>query len=440
MRIHCPNCSKQYNLPRGRVIPPKGSVDHCPQCNESFIVLPDGLIIFAPPIHCLVEETSWNKISQVPFILSNHDNLQNGRFEIDEFLGKGSSGSVYKVHDNHFNAHLALKVFVTTEDNKSHFIDQLAYTLNAREKIGNVSRQLKTYLPLLEDYKGLSLVLLPMAFVADGNLRTWMLNNPNIRKRKESALALFRNICLGVKDIHQAGIAHMNLRPENILITDEDVKITDYGLPRSWNNCKSTGWDGSEDDKRYVYMAPEQIATARPKDIDGRADIYSLGCILYELLDGDPPYKGAPNAIFNRHRRGIKPGIRDLDKNLADVVLKCLATDVSERLSDVSQISLLLEQSTADTQTPRNEKHIGSGNELKINEEPRFLMLTGDSAYPKPPLTCQVCGGPASVVYFRCRKCDTLRAFCSNDCFLKHLKKYHYGDASVQDRFLVFEF
>ena len=339
MRIHCPNCSKQYNLPRGRLIPPKGSVEHCPQCNESFIVLPDGLIMFAPPINCLVEEMSWNKISQVPFILSDHDNLQNGRFEIDEFIGKGSSGSVYKVRDKHFNAHLALKVFVTTEDNRSHFIDQLAYTLNACEKIKNGSRQLKTYLPLLEDYKGLSLVLLPMAFVADGNLRTWMLNNQNIKERKKSAIALFRNICLGVEEIHQAGIAHLNLRPENILITDGDVKITDFGFSRNWNNCKLMGWDGSEYDQRYVYMAPEQIATARPQDIGSRADIYSLGCILYELLDGNPPYKGSPNAIYNSHRRGIKPSIRGLDKNLAAIVLKCLATDVSSRLSDVSEIS-----------------------------------------------------------------------------------------------------
>ncbi|MCK6544556.1 serine/threonine protein kinase [Myxococcota bacterium] len=118
-------------------------------------------------------------------------------------------------------------------------------------------------------------------------------------------LRLARGIAAGLAAAHAAGLTHRDLKPANILVAKGDVaKITDFGLARATSLARaadaSTTFVGTPD-----YMAPECLD---PIAIDARTDLYALGCILFELAIGYPPYGGAtPFAVLDRHRRAPIP-------------------------------------------------------------------------------------------------------------------------------------
>jgi len=90
-------------------------------------------------------------------------------------------------------------------------------------------------------------------------------------------------------------------------------------------------------------MAPEQTIAARPKDVDYLADIYALGCILFEILDGEPPYMGTPIEILEKHKHGIKPNFRKIDEHLSNVILRCLSKELLNRYKTVSDLLSAIE-------------------------------------------------------------------------------------------------
>lgn len=344
MRINCPNCKHSYDI-SDNLIPSYGVLTNCSHCQSSFITLPEGLTILSN--HTGVGDTESSglpeDITTKLVVLNEGDTLQNGRFEVKSFLGKGKFGSVYKVFDKNVEMDMALRVRAIPDRKGPNASNQLMHGFKLWEKIKNTGHILTFYLPLLEEYKGLSLILFPMEFADGGSLRKWMDANPDPESRKNEAIEFFKQICLGVRDIHMVDLVHLGLKPDNILIVNGQVKISDFDLSRDLSNQKlidpSMLWEGN---RVAHYMAPEQIMAARPKDVDHRADIYALGCILFELLDGDPPYLGKPQEILDKHNRNIKPNSRNIEGSLSDIIFRCLETDPLDRLGDISELNKLL--------------------------------------------------------------------------------------------------
>jgi serine/threonine-protein kinase len=146
---------------------------------------------------------------------------------------------------------------------------------------------------------------------------------------------------------HHAGIVHRDLKPANILIDDSGlVKIVDFGVAAAQaqgdTQLTKTGYViGSP-----KYMAPEQILGRK---VDVRADVYSLGVIMYEMITGTPPYsRGDHMSVMYQHVQGkAKAPIdinKDLPPDLSALVVKAMSVDVNKRFQTMNEIRLALEK------------------------------------------------------------------------------------------------
>ncbi|MEO0579882.1 MAG: serine/threonine-protein kinase, partial [Pseudomonadota bacterium] len=145
---------------------------------------------------------------------------------------------------------------------------------------------------------------------------------------------------------HEAGVIHRDLKPANLLIDDQKVlKIVDFGVAAA-----ASAGDTQLTKTGYVigspkYMAPEQILGKR---VDEKADIYSLGVILYEMLTGTPPYtRGDHMSVMYQHVQGKARQCQDVNPNipaeLATIVGKTMAVDKNERYSNMTELRQALE-------------------------------------------------------------------------------------------------
>jgi serine/threonine-protein kinase len=156
-----------------------------------------------------------------------------------------------------------------------------------------------------------------------------------------------RDIANGMAVAHQVGIIHRDLKPANILINDEGLlKIVDFGVAAA-----ASSGDTQLTKTGYVigspkYMAPEQILG---KKVDLRADIYSVGVILYEMLTGTPPYtKGDHMSVMYQHVQGKAKFCEELNPEippaLAAVVRKAMEVDKLKRFSSMDELREALER------------------------------------------------------------------------------------------------
>jgi len=163
----------------------------------------------------------------------------------------------------------------------------------------------------------------------------------------EEALRLFQQIGEGLEAAHGKGIVHRDLKPANVLINDEGIlKVVDFGVAAAQHQgdtqLTKTGYViGSP-----KYMAPEQILG---KKVDERADIYSLGVMLYEMLTGAPPYhRGDHMSVMYQHVQGrARPPIElnpALPPDLSDVVMKAMAVDKEKRFATMDEFHVALER------------------------------------------------------------------------------------------------
>ena len=270
------------------------------------------------------------------------------RYTVRGSLGMGGFGTVYRVYDTVTNEEIALKVVVAAEGEgkAERAVEQLLHEFKLRQKINDLTYIMKSGDPRPCDYKGLSLVLLPMELANDSNLRQWLAHNRDTDKRRKEGLEFFKNACLGVKAIHDAGLVHMDIKPENILRVDGKAKVTDFGIGRF------AGMDFENNPDQLLhqgvgtpqYMSPEQFQTARQKDIGAASDIYSLGLVLYEILDGGLPFDGMPIELREKHLNMAPPCLKDGADRWWPIVEHCLAKKPDERYVNVEMLLKDLER------------------------------------------------------------------------------------------------
>ena len=167
---------------------------------------------------------------------------------------------------------------------------------------------------------------------------------------------LLRQICQALAEAHDVGLIHRDLKPANIFVTwrgrQFDVaKLLDFGLVKE----RQTGGNNDTESRRLLsgtplYMSPEQATSY--DEVDGRSDIYSLGCVAYHLLTGRPPFTGETVlAILAAHRMESVVPLSEIASEIPDdlsaCVLKCLEKDVNQRYEDVSQLAAALAKCTS---------------------------------------------------------------------------------------------
>src|SRR4051812_10456397 len=171
-----------------------------------------------------------------------------------------------------------------------------------------------------------------MEFVAGRTLRDILREGRKILP--ERALEITSGVLSALDYSHRAGIIHRDIKPGNVMLTPSgDVKVMDFGIARAISDASSTMTQTAAVVGTAQYLSPEQ---ARGEPVDSRSDVYSAGCLLYELLTGRPPFLGdSPVAVAYQHVREPAMPPSDHDDELAPevdaIVMKSLAKRVEER-------------------------------------------------------------------------------------------------------------
>jgi eukaryotic-like serine/threonine-protein kinase len=263
-----------------------------------------------------------------------------GRYKFIEKIGKGAFGTVLLMEDTVVEERLILKFLnanvSSDEEMMKRFVHELRYSRKITHK--NVIR-IYDFLYIRGNYA------ISMEYFPSHTLGGEIINEKPVELKR--AIKFGVDIATGMAVAHQAGIVHRDLKPANVLI-DNDLllKIVDFGVAAA----QSQG-DTQLTKTGYVigspkYMAPEQILG---KKVDERADIYSLGVIMYELLSGVPPYsRGDHMSVMYQHVQGKARQPIEINKTLPlelnNLVMKCMSLDKAKRAQSMDELRLSLEK------------------------------------------------------------------------------------------------
>jgi serine/threonine-protein kinase len=161
---------------------------------------------------------------------------------------------------------------------------------------------------------------------------------------------ILREVASALQAAHHRGIIHRDIKPENILLAGDVASVTDFGVAKSLGDAADNRTHTALTSVGIalgtpMYMAPEQIA-ADPA-MDERADIYALGCVAYEMLTGQPPFAGAPQALFAAHIASKPVAVRerrgDVPVALAELVMRCLEKSPADRPRNSGEVIAALD-------------------------------------------------------------------------------------------------
>ncbi len=284
------------------------------------------------------------------------------RYLIGDLLGKGGWGAVFRAEDRQYTPArpVALKAIFTTAT-----ADEVARKRIEREARLGTELAHPNIVRIGDFTTDMGVYFLIMELVAGGDLNSLRAKQPNERFSLEAALPLLKDIAEGLDYLHSKGIIHRDLKPSNLLWHPDEkrLKISDFGLSKTardsilLSGAKMPSISGTD-----PYMAPEIWDAEDPSEA---GDLYALGIIAYEMLKGDPPFRG-PNFPDQHRNAKVKP-----IPELPDIVNSALETILAKQASS----------------------RFSSGHD--------FVQ-----ALEKPPLpVCPVCGEKKDVERFACPKC-----------------------------------
>ena len=206
-----------------------------------------------------------------------------GRYEIREILGIGGQAVVYKCHDPELQRFVAIKHIATHLIQDSGYLDQIRQNIRNLASLGSKSEAIVNVYDIIQNSDGLFYV---MEFVDGYTLEALIRQADGPIENKAALLILFR-LAAALHDIHSVGIIHRDMKPSNIILTEGlRPKIIDFGV------AALAGGDASMPLATTKYIAPEIYGGAT---VDGRADLYSVGFMAYEMLAGREKF----NEIFS---------------------------------------------------------------------------------------------------------------------------------------------
>jgi serine/threonine-protein kinase len=257
--------------------------------------------------------------------------LLGGRYELDGVVGRGGMAEVYRARDIRLDRIVAIKTLRT--DLARDQIFQARFRREAQSAASLNHPSIVAVYDTGEDMTaGIPVPYIVMEYV-DGRTVRDLLQEGH-RLLPERSLEIIDGVLRALDYSHQAGIVHRDIKPGNVMVTrNGDIKVMDFGIARAMSDSQATMTQTAQVIGTAQYLSPEQ---ARGERVDSRSDLYSTGCLLYELLTGRPPFTGdSPVAIAYQHVREnpVPPSRVDPDvPPWADaIVLKAMAKSPADR-------------------------------------------------------------------------------------------------------------
>ncbi|MFC9971966.1 Stk1 family PASTA domain-containing Ser/Thr kinase [Spirillospora sp. NPDC127200] len=263
--------------------------------------------------------------------------LLGGRYELDSVIGRGGMAEVYRARDLRLDRIVAIKTLRSDLARDPTF--QARFRREAQSAASLNHPSVVAVYDTGEDTIGDSQIpYIVMEYVDGSTLRDLLRENRALRPEK--ALEITDGILRALDYSHRGQIVHRDIKPANIMLTrNHDVKVMDFGIARAMHDAASTMTQTAQVIGTAQYLSPEQ---ARGERVDARSDIYSTGCVLYELLTGQPPFTGdSPVAIAYQHVREEPVPPSQVDHEIpawADaIVLKAMAKDADHRYQSATE-------------------------------------------------------------------------------------------------------
>ena len=247
------------------------------------------------------------------------------RYRIERELGQGGMATVYLAHDIKHDRRVAVKVLrddLAAEIGAERFLAEIRTTANLQHP---------HILPLHDSGAVDGVLYYVMPFIDGETLRDRIAREGKLSIA--DALAITREVADALDCAHRAGVIHRDIKPENILLSQGHAIVADFGIARA--AAETTGPRLTQVGQTIgtpAYLSPEQV-TDEP--LDARSDLYSLGCVLYECLTGELPFKGSAMAMLAQRVTSPPPSARskrnEIPAALDAVLLTAMTTKAANR-------------------------------------------------------------------------------------------------------------
>lgn len=265
------------------------------------------------------------------------------RYLVERELGQGSTATVYLAHDRQEGRPVAIKL--------------LRRDLVSLSEVARFAREIKITAQLSHpnivsvldagEVDGCGYCVLP--YLDGGTLRSRLSAEKQLSL--DEAVAITRTLAYALEHAHQQGFVHRDVKPENILFSNGTPYIADFGIVRALTNISGPVTSTGIVLGTPAYMSPEQAGGE--STIDGRSDVYSLACVLYEMIAGMPPFVGPTTAVVIAQRFAFAPRrLRDLrgtvPEQLDEVVARALVVTPADRYASAAEFAKALADASAD--------------------------------------------------------------------------------------------
>jgi len=263
--------------------------------------------------------------------MQKNDILDN-RYRIIEKLGEGGMGVVYKAYDQELGKEVAIKLLKPEALSDDKATDQFKKEVRLSQELRHDNITATYDFKRSEEFP-----YLVMEYVEGQILTNYIYKQPNHQLDEGTFLKIASQILDGVEHAHKKGIIHRDLKSSNIMITDNgQVKIMDFGIAASLRETYSRS-TGRPITISIHFASPEQI-NGEPPSVS--MDIYSLGCVFYEMLTGDPPF--TQGDILHQQLTKQPEPIQDALEHLNSVIFKCLEKRKEDRFKSIEELKKVL--------------------------------------------------------------------------------------------------
>ncbi|MEV6997283.1 Stk1 family PASTA domain-containing Ser/Thr kinase [Streptomyces sp. NPDC093982] len=261
-----------------------------------------------------------------------------GRYELGQVLGRGGMAEVYLAHDTRLGRTVAVKTLRADLARDPSF--QARFRREAQSAASLNHPAIVAVYDTGEDYiDNVSIPYIVMEYVDGSTLRELLHSGRKLLP--ERAMEMTIGILQGLEYAHRNGIVHRDIKPANVMLTrNGQVKVMDFGIARAMGDSGMTMTQTAAVIGTAQYLSPEQ---AKGEQVDARSDLYSTGCLLYELLTVRPPFVGdSPVAVAYQHVREEPqaPSVFDpeITPEMDAIVLKALTKDPNYRYQSADEM------------------------------------------------------------------------------------------------------
>jgi beta-lactam-binding protein with PASTA domain/predicted Ser/Thr protein kinase len=312
--------------------------------------------------------------------------LVGNRYELGELIGYGGMAEVHRGRDVRLGREVAIKILRADLANDPAFL--IRFRREAQSAAGLNYPAIVAVYDTGED-PGINsngeVPYIVMEYVEGRTLRDVLKDQGRLPIRR--AMEITAEVCGALDFSHRNGIVHRDVKPANVMITPTGaVKVMDFGIARALSSNAATVTQTAAVIGTAQYLSPEQ---ARGEPVDARSDVYSTGCLLYELITGNPPFVGdSPVAVAYQHVRenAVAPSAinPEIPRALDSIVMKALAKNPLNRYQSAGEMRADLQRALADQPVsaeavmtdaertqfiPRSPAHVAGGTVLPPGDE-----------------------------------------------------------------------